>query len=294
MIEKSLEWIERKISLEATLAVLFVLYLAQALYFYDHVNQNQFLITTVLAGMGVLLGLFSTSLILILMNILLIFLGTFLLFFDPIIMDNSMKLFIIFAIPVYSIISYLVKRSLFIRKLLSLKQKDIRDYLKNRDPLTGYRSLDSFNKKYDQYISSLSSIDGDSHRIVGVSMYYVDFYEQYAYQDEKATESLIREMADSLCYLRRPEELFFYLQKGKFLVLSVAYDNDEERERLKLLNEKTKENIEKLKFSSESVHGITVRKGEMTLTEQSTYTPEQVLSFLNRRAEADLAAEYVN
>lgn len=294
MKRNRLERLTNRITVELLVSIFLCLYVFQVLVFFDSLSKSTFLVVTIISSLGMILGLVSTSLILAVTDMLLVFLGAFLLYFEPILMSTELKLFMIFAIPVYSFLTYLIKRSLFIRKLLAFRNEDIQSYLNDRDPLTGYRTLESFQRKYEQFITSLPSWSDEHSRMVCVSLYYVDFYDQYFYRNEEATNQLIRDMAQTLLYVRYPEELFFYTQNGTFVVLSVAFDNEQERQRLKTVNEVTKTQLGMNIFrSDDKIHHITIRKAELFIDRKTTFTPDQAISYLKRRAEVDLSEEYI-
>ncbi|PCS11181.1 hypothetical protein RU88_GL000361 [Lactococcus raffinolactis] len=273
----------------ATLA----LYLIQQIGFYELLSEKVFIVSTLLTFLGLILGLLSTSLMLLVMNLILISTGAFLLYFDPVIMITKIKLLLIFVIPMYSVIAFFIKRTLYVRKLISFREEDIHSYLKFRDPLTGYRTIDSFFSKYPEFIETLSNTNQESSRLVVVSLFYVDFYIQYFDRNQKAADQMVREMAERLLQTRNPEELFFYLKNGAFIVLSTIYDNEIERIKFEKRNELTKSSLSEIVFTTEQVQNITIRKSDCYISRKTTYTADQVLDYLYRRSETDLAIEYI-
>lgn len=109
-----LERLTNRITVELLVSIVLCLYVFQVLVFFDALSKSTFLVVTIISSLGMILGLVSTSLILAVTDMLLVFLGAFLLYFEPILMSMELKLFMIFAIPVYSFLTYLIKRSLFI------------------------------------------------------------------------------------------------------------------------------------------------------------------------------------
>jgi GGDEF domain-containing protein len=267
--------------------------LIQQIGFYELLSEKVFIVSTLLTFLGLILGLLSTSLMLLVMNLILISTGAFLLYFDPVIMITKIKLLLIFVIPMYSVIAFFIKRTLYVRKLISFREEDIHSYLKFRDPLTGYRTIDSFFSKYPEFIESLSNTNQESSRLVVVSLFYVDFYIQYFDRNQKAADQMVREMAERLLQTRNPEELFFYLKNGAFIVLSTIYDNEIERIKFEKRNELTKSSLSEIVFTTEQVQNITIRKSDCYISRKTTYTADQVLDYLYRRSETDLAIEYI-
>lgn len=284
--------LDYRIPLEVMVGATLALYLIQQIGFYELLSEKVFIVSTLLTFLGLILGLLSTSLMLLVMNLILISTGAFLLYFDPVIMITKIKLLLIFVIPMYSVIAFFIKRTLYVRKLISFREEDIHSYLKFRDPLTGYRTIDSFFSKYPEFIESLSNTNQESSRLVVVSLFYVDFYIQYFDRNQKAADQMVREMAERLLQTRNPEELFFYLKNGAFIVLSTIYDNEIERIKFEKRNELTKSSLSEIVFTTEQVQNITIRKSDCYISRKTTYTADQVLDYLYRRSETDLAIEY--
>ena len=285
--------LDYRIPLEVMVGATLALYLIQQIGFYELLSEKVFIVSTLLTFLGLILGLLSTSLMLLVMNLILISTGAFLLYFDPVIMITKIKLLLIFVIPMYSVIAFFIKRTLYVRKLISFREEDIHSYLKFRDPLTGYRTIDSFFSKYPEFIESLSNTNQKSSRLVVVSLFYVDFYIQYFDRNQKAADQMVREMAERLLQTRNPEELFFYLKNGAFIVLSTIYDNEIERIKFEKRNELTKSSLSEIVFTTEQVQNITIRKSDCYISRKTTYTADQVLDYLYRRSETDLAIEYI-
>jgi hypothetical protein len=285
--------LDYRIPLEVMVGATLALYLIQQIGFYELLSEKVFIVSTLLTFLGLILGLLSTSLMLLVMNLILISTGAFLLYFDPVIMITKIKLLLIFVIPMYSVIAFFIKRTLYVRKLILFREEDIHSYLKFRDPLTGYRTIDSFFSKYPEFIESLSNTNQESSRLVVVSLFYVDFYIQYFDRNQKAAGQMVREMAERLLQTRNPEELFFYLKNGAFIVLSTIYDNEIERIKFEKRNELTKSSLSEIVFTTEQVQNITIRKSDCYISRKTTYTADQVLDYLYRRSETDLAIEYI-
>jgi GGDEF domain-containing protein len=285
--------LDYRIPLEVMVGATLALYLIQQIGFYELLSEKVFIVSTLLTFLGLILGLLSTSLMLLVMNLILISTGAFLLYFDPVIMITKIKLLLIFVIPMYSVIAFFIKRTLYVRKLILFREEDIHSYLKFRDPLTGYRTIDSFFSKYPEFIESLSNTNQESSRLVVVSLFYVDFYIQYFDRNQKAADQMVREMAERLLQTRNPEELFFYLKNGAFIVLSTIYDNEIERIKFEKRNELTKSSLSEIVFTTEQVQNITIRKSDCYISRKTTYTADQVLDYLYRRSETDLAIEYI-
>lgn len=284
--------IERTFPMEMGVYLLIVLFFIQNMVLYYIKDFHTFIFTNLIALLGVAFGFFGTSLVVAAASLIMVGIGCFILFFQPIIMPGYVKALLILGIPFYAVLSYQIKRSIFNRRRLVDNLQDVRRYLENTDSLTGLRSMESFRRKYQQFQESLSTYQSDNRALM-VSLFYLDFYEQYYYQDAVATDKIVKMLAETLYYTSYPEELYFYVGQGTFVVLSAITDVPEEVERIQKINQITKTQMELIPFPNGELQDITIRMGEIKVEKDSVMTAEQVLSRLHRRAEADLAEEYI-
>lgn len=285
---------EQKVPLEVGVFILLSFCALQNILLHDNLSLEIFVFTNVISLMGVTLGLLGSSIIILSSSIIIVAVSLFILFFQPIIMGLPLKLFFVFSIPVYSFISYEISRSIMMRKKLISGREDISRYLKYTDATTGLRSEYSFDKKYDQFIQSLIVHQFDDQRQLGLAMYKIAFFEQYVYQDNQATEDILRKITESLVYTRYPEELFFYLGEGTFIVLSTMNQTKAEVQLWKKMNHITKIQMSQIPYrGQETRHDLTIKMGKLIISADSLLTKEQALSQLSRRSEADLSAEYI-
>lgn len=285
---------EQKVPLEVGVFILLSFCMIQNILLNGVVSREAFVFTNVVSLMGVTLGLLGSSLIIVSLNFIVVALGTFILFFQPIIMMLPLKLFYIFSIPVYSFIAYEISKSLLMRKTLISGRKDIARYLHNTDSTTGLRSKAAFYKKYKQYTKSLAVRQFDDTRQLGLVMFQIDFFEQYVYQNEKATENILKRIAETLVYTRYPEELFFHLEDGVFIVLTVVNEQTNEQDLWEKMNAITKIQMNLIPYKTEeSTHDLTIKMGELLISANENISAEQALGKLSRRVEADLSAEYI-
>lgn len=285
---------EQKVPLEVGVFILLSFCMIQNILLNGVVSREAFIFTNVVSLMGVTLGLLGSSLIIVSLNFIVVALGTFILFFQPIIMMLPLKLFYIFSIPVYSFIAYEISKSLLMRKTLISGRKDIARYLHNTESTTGLRSEVAFYKKYKQYTKSLAVRQFDDTRQLGLVMFQIDFFEQYVYQNEKETENILKRIAETLVYTRYPEELFFHLEDGVFIVLTVVNEQTNEQDLWEKMNAITKIQMNLIPYKTdESTHDLTIKMGELLISANENISAEQALGKLSRRVEADLSAEYI-
>ena len=90
--------LDYRISLEVLVGMTLALYLLQQIAFYELLSEKVFIVLTLVTFLGLVLGLLSTSLILLIANLLLVSIGAFLLYFDPVIMLTKIKLLLIFSL----------------------------------------------------------------------------------------------------------------------------------------------------------------------------------------------------
>ncbi|MBO0479850.1 diguanylate cyclase, partial [Vagococcus fluvialis] len=261
---------------------------------YFTLSPEAFVFTNIVALMGVTLGLLGSSIVIVSLNFIVVAVGIFILFFQPVIMMLPLKFFYCFSIPIYSFIAYEISKSLLMRKGLISGREDIARYLHNTDSTTGLRSEAAFYKKYKQYTESLKVRQTDDTRKLGLVMFQIDFFEQYMYQDKEATKKILEEMAETLVYTRYPEELFFHLDKGVFIVLTVLNKETNEKKVWYKMNKITKVQMNLIPYKgSDATHDITVKMGELIIQADEELTVEQALGRLSRRVETDLSAEYI-
>ncbi|MGX7066180.1 hypothetical protein DFR54_102145 [Vagococcus fluvialis] len=185
---KKLDKHEQKIPLEVGVFLLLALCMGQNILLNGAVSPEAFVFTNIVALMGVTLGLLGSSIVIVSLNFIVVAVGIFILFFQPVIMMLPLKFFYCFSIPIYSFIAYEISKSLLMRKGLISGREDIARYLHNTDSTTGLRSEAAFYKKYKQYTESLKVRQTDDTRKLGLAMFQIDFFEQYMYQDKEATK----------------------------------------------------------------------------------------------------------
>lgn len=214
------------------------------------------------------------------------------MYFNPIIIANWLKVYLIILFPVFSAISYLVQKRIFRRLDLVYNQKDIGRYLENRNSITGLKNKTAFENDYG-YILEFDKRRSFDNRGMYLSLFYVDFIEQYLYQDVKATETLLRQLKEALVTNRFPEERIYYIETGAFLILSPRKLTLVTEEDNVVLNENTREILQSIPFiTGQNEVNITLKYGTLTIDATSVLTAEQTISRLKRLAETDLSAEY--
>lgn len=284
----------QKLPLEVGVFILLTFCMIQNILLNGVVSKEAFLFTNIVSLMGVTLGLLGSSLVILTINFIVVVMGSFVLFFQPVIMMLPLKFFYVFSIPVYSFIAYEISKSMLMRKKLISGREDISRYLHFTDSTTGLRSKESFNKKFKQYTKSLKVRQYDDTRKLGLVMYQIDFFEQYVYQDVVGTKEILERFAETLVYTRYPEELFFHLEQGTFIVLTVLNEQTTEKQVWQKMNQVTKIQTSLIPYKDiNSTHDITVKMGELVIEPNEELTPDQALGRLTRRVEADLSAEYI-
>ncbi|MEG0732938.1 MAG: GGDEF domain-containing protein [Vagococcus sp.] len=284
----------QKMPLEIGVFILLFFCALQNIFLNEVVSPEAFMFTNIFALIGISLGLLGSSIVIVGVDFIIIAVSAFLLFFQPVVMVMSLKVFYIFSIPMYSFLAYEISQSILVRKHLVSGKEDIIRYLKNTDPITGLRSKASFVKKYEQFANSLEIRQLDDKRQLALSMYQIDFFEQYVYQDEEASKEVLKSIAESLIYTRYPEELIFHISDGVFVVLSTIHQSEEELMTWQKMNGITTTQLSQIPYKNdEGTHDITIKKGEIVLLPDEALTQEKVLSKLYRQTEADLSAEYI-
>lgn len=284
----------RKIPLEVGVLILIILSATQNILLARSVSFEAFIFTNLVMLIGVLLGIFGSSIVVLVINFILLGFSLYTLFFQPVIMDVPLKLFYCLSVPVYSLISYEISQSILMRRNIVSKSDDIIRYITNIDSVTGFRNGKSFYGKYEQYMDSMAVRQLDDSRQLGLVMFQIDFYEQYVYQDKQAAKDVLLKMADTLIYTRYPEELFFHFKDGVFIILTPLTRNEEQVDFWHEMNQMTKTQMQLIPFKNHSAnHDITIKMGELLVCPAERIKSEQAYSRLQRRTEADLSAEYI-
>lgn len=278
-----------KIPLEVGVILLMILVLAQNLLLYHYVDGQTFYYVNVLVLLGIIFGMMGTSLFVVIISMIMMAIGAFILYFYPVVMSPWLKNYLIFIVPVFSLVGYWLKTDIFLRNQLIGNRRDVVAYLKNTDALTQLGSLTAFNETYQRFLTSIS-LRPSKQRRLAVSLFFVDFLDQYRYQSESRTNELLTILADDLTVIRLPEEQLFYVDEGTFVVITPLFNADCIGE-IEELNQVTKTQMGLIPFDHDQ--DITIRSGLLVVESDSQLTPEQVLGKLNRQAETDLAEEYI-
>lgn len=281
--------IRYRIPLEVGVLLLMVLSLIQDMLLYNFVDRQTFYYANLLVFLGVLFGMMGSSLFVVIITMFMIAIGSFILYFFPVVMSGWLKIYLIIIVPTFTIAGYFIKTDIFLRKRLISSRKEIATFLQNTDALTGLGTMNKFIERYDKFLNTMT-IRPKLNRSLAISMFYVDNLDQYRHQSESKTNELLLSLADDLEIIRLPEEQLFYVDEGTFIVISPLFNNQCSAE-TETLNQITKTQLMLIPFNHQQ--DITIRQSMIVLQRDSQLTAEQVLGRLNRRAETDLMAEYI-
>ncbi len=281
--------IRYRIPLEVGVLLLMVLSLIQDMLLYNFVDRQTFYYANLLVFLGILFGMMGSSLFVVIITMFMIAIGSFILYFFPVVMSGWLKIYLIIIVPTFTIAGYFIKIDIFLRKRLISSRKEIATFLQNTDALTGLGTMNKFIERYDKFLNTMT-IRPKLNRSLAISMFYVDNLDQYRYQSESKTNELLLSLADDLEIIRLPEEQLFYVDEGTFIVISPLFNNQCSTE-TETLNQITKTQLMLIPFNHQQ--DITIRQSMIVLQRDSQLTAEQVLGRLNRRAETDLMAEYI-
>lgn len=281
--------IRYRIPLEVGVLLLMVLSLIQNMLLYNFVDRQTFYYANLLVFLGILFGMMGNSLFVVIITMFMIAIGSFILYFFPVVMSGWLKIYLIIIVPTFTIAGYFIKIDIFLRKRLISSRKEIATFLQNTDALTGLGTMNKFIARYDKFLNTMT-IRPKLNRSLAISMFYVDNLDQYRYQSESKTNELLLSLADDLEIIRLPEEQLFYVDEGTFIVISPLFNNQCSTE-TETLNQITKTQLMLIPFNHQQ--DITIRQSMIVLQRDSQLTAEQVLGRLNRRAETDLMVEYI-
>lgn len=216
--------IRYRIPLEVGVLLLMVLSLIQDMLLYNFVDRQTFYYANLLVFLGVLFGMMGSSLFVVIITMFMIAIGSFILYFFPVVMSGWLKIYLIIIVPTFTIAGYFIKTDIFLRKRLISSRKEIATFLQNTDALTGLGTMNKFIERYDKFLNTMT-IQPKLNRSLAISMFYVDNLDQYRYQSESKTNELLLSLADDLEIIRLPEEQLFYVDEGTFIVISPLFNN---------------------------------------------------------------------
>ena len=124
----------------------------------------------------------GNSLFVVVITMFMIGIGSFVLYFFPVVMSGWLKIYLIVIVPTFTIAGYFIKTDIFLRKRLISGRKEIATFLQNTDALTGLGSMNKFIERYQQFLDTMT-IRPKLDRSLAVSMFYVDNLDQYRYQN---------------------------------------------------------------------------------------------------------------
>lgn len=101
------------ITLELTVLLLVFALLLQNQLLYMNIDSTTFVLLNILTFLAIFFGLLSSSVVIIASNLIIFAIGVFTMYFNPIIIANWLKVYLIILFPVFSAISYLVQKRIF-------------------------------------------------------------------------------------------------------------------------------------------------------------------------------------
>lgn len=283
----------RRIRIEWMALLLAAVFLIQNLILDDRLDFVSVLSISLLAFLGLLVGFLGNTITVAVFSMLVISTGTFLLYYTPILMPNLEKVYLIIVIPIFSVLGLIAKNSVLFSYRMNTFQPRMRDYLTALDETTGLYNKEEFEARFEKFKCAMN-LYAKIERGLVVSFYTVDYIEQLKYQNDQATDELLRALAQELGDIRLPEEDQFYLGNGTFVVLSPIYHSGNSLEFIQKLNKITKTQFSLFPFKNfDRTQNTVIRFGEIIIEGSTEMTAEQVISRVRRRSEADLTDEYI-
>lgn len=283
----------QRIRIEWMTIILAAVFLIQNLILDDRFGFVPVLSISLLAFFGLLVGFLSNTITVAVFSMLVMSTGTFLLYYTPIIMPRLEKIYLIVVIPIFAVLGLIVKSSVLFNQRMNTFRPRMRQYLTTLDETTGLYNREEFEARFEKFKCAMN-LYAKIERGLVVSFYTVDYIEQLKYQNDQATDELLRALAQELEDIRLPEEDQFYLGNGTFVVMSPIYHSGNSLEFIQKLNKITKTQFSLFPFKNfERTQNTVIRFGEIVIEGSTEMTAEQLISRVQRRSEADLTDEYI-
>ncbi|BCA86246.1 hypothetical protein EsVE80_17690 [Enterococcus saigonensis] len=162
--------IRYRIPLEVGVILIMFLSLIQDMILYNFVDRQTFYYANLLVFLGILFGMLGTSLFVVIICMLMVGIGSFILYFFPIVMSSWLKVYLILIVPTFTLIGYFIKTDIFLRKRLISSRKEIASFLKNTEALTGLGSMNSFVENYNRFLNTMT-LRPKLDRALAISMF---------------------------------------------------------------------------------------------------------------------------
>lgn len=283
----------QRIRIEWMTIILAAVFLIQNLILDDRFGFVLVLSISLLAFFGLLVGFLGNTITVAVFSMLVMSTGTFLLYYTPIIMPRLEKIYLIVVIPIFAVLGLIVKSSVLFNQRMNTFRPRMRQYLTTLDETTGLYNREEFEARFEKFKCAMN-LYAKIERGLVVSFYTVDYIEQLKYQNDQATDELLRALAQELEDIRLPEEDQFYLGNGTFVVMSPSYHSGNSLEFIQKLNKITKTQFSLFPFKNfERTQNTVIRFGEIVIEGSTEMTAEQLISRVQRRSEADLTDEYI-
>lgn len=283
----------QRIRIEWMTIILAAVFLIQNLILDDRFGFVPVLSISLLAFFGLLVGFLGNTITVAVFSMLVMSTGTFLLYYTPIIMPRLEKIYLIVVIPIFAVLGLIVKSSVLFNQRMNTFRPRMRQYLTTLDDTTGLYNREEFEARFEKFKCAMN-LYAKIERGLVVSFYTVDYIEQLKYQNDQATDELLRALAQELEDIRLPEEDQFYLGNGTFVVMSPIYHSGNSLEFIQKLNIITKTQFSLFPFKNfERTQNTVIRFGEIVIEGSTEMTVEQLISRVQRRSEADLTDEYI-
>ncbi len=283
----------RRIRVEWMTILLAAVFLIQNLILDDRLSFVPVVTISLLAFLGLLVGFLGNTITVAVFSMLVMSTGTFLLYYTPIIMPRLEKIYLIVVIPIFASLGLIAKNSVLFNRRANTFQPRMREYLTTLDETTGLFNREEFERCYEKFKCAMNLYSHNGRGLI-VSFYTVDYIEQLKYQNDEATDQLLKALAQELSDIRLPEEDQYYLGNGTFAVLSPIYLNGASHKFVQQLNRVTKTQFSLFPFKNlEHSQDTVIRFGEIMIEGSTEMTAEQVISRVRRRSEADLTNEYI-
>ena len=279
-----------RIPLELSLFVTLVVILSYNFLIMRWNSTELFILANSLIVIALFLGRVTSSMVLIWVIFITTILGWYILFVQLTLISNETKFLTLSIMPVFSFLAYIIQLNVILRKEAVLKRRSIQSYLHSLDLDTRLRGSEGFHKFFSKCRRYLELTPQYTDHFF-VTLFRWEYYDQYVYINEQQARRSLTELADTLKFVRLPEEHIFYMKNGTFAVITPRLDEAHTLE----LNKITKTQMKLIPFraTSDKLNELIIKMATLEINPASMYDSDQALKKLQRLIETDLSAEYM-
>lgn len=235
--------------------------------------------------LGALVGLFVPGLMLSWLLIGLTSIGIAILLFGYLLIPIPAKLLLLVAFPLIASLTTVLRSKLIEYRQIAAAEKEINQYLTERDPIVDLRTQNAAQRTY--HISQSLLEEGKFVTSLDVTAIHWEHHRQYEQFHLREHNDFLKTISQDLKQHRLPSEQFFYLDDATFLIFSYNLTPSQ----IETLSSLTRQRLDKL--APENPKGIKIGRTRLTPVTATKYNFGRLLNHLVRKLETDILIEYL-